>query len=130
MSVNWKYWPIERLRELPAASADETVECDELILLPTEDRHDSGFLFMEVVAVRDNMPVCRRGYADLIDLGGIGGGNSRGLVYKAVNQDPEWRIDCLPGSGLMRIWCDYRLILPPTACSIFEVFYGERRKAK
>ena len=53
---------------------DTPVECDSLIILPTQHKHSSGWLCMDFVAVKGNTPICRiSGCSDVLHLDGIDG---------------------------------------------------------
>lgn len=95
---------------------------DSVIILPTKRTHDSGYRCMDFVAVKDNTPICRlSGCSDVLHIDGIGGyccrnGGNTPKMPKA------WSIDCLPKSGLLRLWCsDYKLTAG-LALSSFELF--------
>jgi len=109
----------------------EIKDIDNIIILPSnidEKLHDSGFILLDFVACRDNKPVCRcSGCSDVIHLNGIGG---YGFWYddKIPTTTPviSWNIDCLPGSGLLRLWCNYKLRIG-FALSSFEIFIDKKR---
>ena len=126
-------WKRAEFEELPYREKwDEPVYCAALIILPMKQKHDSGFRVMDAVAVGDDGPICRvAGGSDVIHIDGIGGygewepenGIPRSIAPKA------WSIDCLPASGLLRIWPSnhgYRIKIS-AALSSLEI-YGVKIK--
>lgn len=107
---DYNNWPRKRFEELPARSWNEDIgEFDSLIILPMRQRHDSGYRCMDFVAVKDNEPFCRlSGCSDVIHIDGIGGYGHNWLdTYSGVPHlvpPSGWNIDCLPVSGLLRMW--------------------------
>ncbi len=88
--------------------------------------HDSGFRLMNFVAVLKDKPFIKlSGCSDVIHINGIGGlGENWVQKYGSVPNLIEpisWSIDCLPKSGLLRIFAD-RKITVGDALSSFEVF--------
>lgn len=89
--------------------------------------HDSGYRLLDFVAVKDNKPLCRlSGCSDVIHFNGIGGYGYNWLEkFKKIPDkvDPiEWDIDCLPKSGLLRIFSRGHQIKVGSALSSFEIF--------
>lgn len=83
---------------------EETI-CRSVVILPDRRRHDSGFRCMSFVPIGDEGPICRvESCSDVVHVGGIA--DFRGVPG-------AWSIDCLPVSGLFRIW--------PTATSTMVV---------
>lgn len=117
-------WAIEEFKELPLRKWRENIgEIDRLIILPTEEMHDSGFRCMDFVAVQKNIPTFRlSGCSDVLHLGGIGGINNKLDNIKREVPRVAWSIDCLPISGLLSVFCDKTLIAGD-ALSSFELFY-------
>lgn len=77
----------------------EKIKMNSLVILPglSKDIHDSGFRNMDFVAInRNGEPICRlSGGSDVIHMGGIS-------IY---GENAEaWTIDCLPKSGLLRLF--------------------------
>ena len=88
--------------------------------------HDSGYRCMDFIAIKDNVAFCRlSGCSDVIHLDGIGGYGKD--WYKKYEKVPSrvpvhsWNIDCLPTSGLLRIWCRGKLEAG-AALSSFDIF--------
>ena len=100
--------------------------CDSIILLPQRTLHDSGYRHLDFVAVRDNEPVCKlSGRSDVIHLDGIGGFGynwSKGGHVPDIISVSGWNMDCLPKSGLLRLFCNNKHILCGAALSSFEVY--------
>ena len=86
-----------------------------LVILPLRTMHDSGYRCMDFVAVNVNdEPICRlSGCSDIIHIDGIGGYGYRWIRKGGVPEmiPPKgWSIDCLPKSGLLRIFANNGLI--------------------
>lgn len=106
--------------------------CDSMVILPLRTKHDSGFRCMDFVACIKNEAICRlSGCSDVIHIGGIGGfGHDWLNKYKTVPRmipPAGWSIDCLPKSGLLRLFCDKDLICGGSLSS-FEVYSREKTK--
>jgi len=96
--------------------------------------HDSGYRCMEFVACKGDEPICRlSGCSDVIYFDGIGGygykwatkaGGVPDMVLRA-----GWCIDCLPQSGLLRIFSDDSL-RAGAALSTFEIYYIKKEDDK
>lgn len=97
-----------------------------LVIIPTKHIHDSGFICMDFVGIRDEKPVCRlSGCSDVIHVDGIGGYGyrwaSRGKGVPLEIPISGWSIDCLPRSRYMRMFCN-NYILVGEALSSFEIY--------
>lgn len=108
---------------------DEPVEFDSMIILPgrIKDMHDSGYRCMDFVAVKDNEPVCLlSGCSDVIHIDGIGGFGYKWLSRYGKCPDKvepvAWSIDCLPKSGLLRLFTGSGKMRCDAALSSFEVY--------
>ena len=93
--------------------------------------HDSGYQLIDFVACRGNTAICKlSGCSDVLHLDGIGGYGKDWL--KKYGSVPDmikpvgWCIDCLPNSGLLRLFTHDKLTVG-IALSSFEV-YSERRE--
>ena len=108
--------------ELKHRDWDEDVICDSIIILPgrSRDLHDSGYRCMDFVAVKNDEPICLlAGGSDVIHIDGIGGADLR----KGSFGDGAWSIDCLPKSGLLRLWpTKTGCVRAGSALSSFEIF--------
>lgn len=79
---------------------DSKIECSSLVILPTKKMHDSGYRCMDFVAVdKHDYPICRcSGCSDVLRLY-----NSIHYQYPTLE---KLAIDCLPKSGLLRVFAD------------------------
>ena len=105
----------------------DSVTFDCLIILPGRAKHDSGYRIMDFVAVRSGKAVCRlSGCSDVVHIDGIGGYGKNWLEkYGTVPKllpIRSWNIDCLPKSGLLRLWCSECELEAGAALSSFEVY--------
>jgi hypothetical protein len=89
--------------------------------------HDSGYRCMDFVAVKNNEAICLlSGGSDVIHLDGIGGYGYN--WYEKYGSVPNlvipsgWNMDCLPKSGLLRLFATRDIIVCGAALSSFEVF--------
>jgi hypothetical protein len=109
----------------PRKNWHDPVEFDALIILPTRHMHDSGFRCLDFVAVKSDKPVCRlSGCSDVLHINGIGGYGDRLAKFGSVPREMpilSWNMDCLPKSGLLRLWCDGHVLIDRGALSSFEV---------
>lgn len=118
---------------LPTKEWNKEVECTSLIILPgkAKDMHESGFRCMDFVAVKGDEAICLlSGCSDVLHIDGIGGyGNNwlgkYGTVPRAVPPS-GWSIDCLPKSGLLRIWPTSQRILCGISLSSYEIYALEK----
>jgi len=90
-----------------------------------EGMHDSGYALLDFIAVEDSKPLCKlSGCSDVLHINGIGGyGRWSGSIPHTIKPIP-WSIDCLPKSGLLRLFCG-RTIICGSALSSFEIFIKE-----
>ncbi len=109
-------------------SWDEEVVCTSIVILPgrSRDMHDSGYRCMDFVAVDGNKPICRlSGCSDVIHIDGIGGYGLGGICknFGKSRDNSAWSIDCLPKSGLLRLWPTAKpFVKPGCALSSFDLF--------
>lgn len=116
----------EEFAALPILGWKENVNgFNSLVIIPTDQIHDSGFKCMEFVACRFNTPICRiSGCSDVMHINGIGGFGLGGIRYwdKIPHNKPiDWSIDCLRTSGYLRLFTSGYL-QTGTALSSFEIF--------
>jgi len=90
--------------------------------------HDSGYACMDYVAVINGEAICRiSGCSDVLHIEGIGGFGHRWLdkspsVPRLVPVS-GWQFDCLPKSGLLRLWPSSRKhIIYGCSLSSFEIY--------
>jgi hypothetical protein len=107
-------------KELPLRKWDEDIgEFDQLIILPTRKKHDSGYAVMDFVAVRDQEPICRlSGCSDVLHIDGIWTDRPRS----------GWSIDCLLPSRLLRLFRHRSKLTAGLALSSFEIFATTEEK--
>ena len=99
---------------------------DCLVILPSRGIHDSGYRLLDFVACNNNHPICRMsGRSDVIHFNGIGGFGYK--WFEKYGTCPEtiepiaWNIDCLPKSGLLRIFT-YDKLVAGASLSSFEIY--------
>ena len=104
-------------------------EFKSLVILPTGEMHDSGYMMMDFIAVdANNEPIMRiSGCSDVLHINGIGGwGNWRsGMSFPKYIEPTEWSLDCLP-CGLLRLFTR-KFMTCGTAVSDFEVYTEVKR---
>lgn len=125
---NYKKMTRKEFERLPRRQWNKDIgEFDCLIILPIEDGiHESGYRLMDFVACKGNKPICRlSGCSDVIHINGIGGYGLNWLAKSGAVPNRispiAWAIDCLPISGLLRLWCDSTLTCGQ-ALSSFEIW--------
>lgn len=97
------------------------------IIVPTGEKHDSGYGCMKFVLTRgENVVGCVGGYSDVVHLNGIGGYGMdwRSALSTGVVPITDWNIDLLPKSKCVRVFSNRGMTLPKDAWvgSDFEVF--------
>jgi hypothetical protein len=114
---------------LPQRKWDEEVVFNSLIILPgrAKDMHDSGYRCMDFVAVNEDGPQCRlSGCSDVIHIDGIAGFGDNWLEKyggcPTMVPPTAWSIDCLPKSGLLRMWPSSGKMKCGPALSSFEIY--------
>ncbi len=106
----------EDFDEVPIANWDEKFKFDNVVIIPMNKLHDSGFRIMDFVLCKDEKPICRfSAGSDVLHLDGIAGLGQDAVKPKA------WRIDCLPKSGYLRILSRYPME-NGRGLSDFEIF--------
>ncbi len=123
-------WTKVELEALPLAGWEADIgEFNSLVILPTDRMHDSGYGAMDFVAVKEGVPFAKlSGVSDVIHLDGIGGYGwswlkAFGGLPTLYNRNTPWMIDCLPKSGLLRIFTgDWKGLRAGHRLSSFELF--------
>lgn len=95
---------LKELKEIPAFGWDE--EFNSLIIVPSEEIHDSGYRCMRAVLVRDNKIVgAIGGWSDVINPNGIGNRGDYSARSENLNYVPSigLSIDCLKESKCIRL---------------------------
>ena len=104
---------------------EPTDEFNGVVIIPTNELHDSGFGCMKF-ALTNGVEVvgCVGGGSDVIHLNGIGGyGNKdydKALKTNMVKRI-DWSIDCL-SNGLIRLFCSYKLDIDKMILSDFDLY--------
>jgi len=122
---HWSRWKRKQFLTLPSREYWNSKELpfDSLVLLPTKRKHNSGYMMMDIVGIRDNQPVLLlSGCSDVIHLDGTGGRESLELRSKNIC------IDMLYPSGLLRIFSYNYQITASAALSSFEIFFVNKYK--
>lgn len=106
----------------------ENSECkkafNEIIIVPTGKKHDSGFECMKFVLCHNREIVgVTGGCSDVIHLNGIGGyGKSFEEALKTRKTDVvDWKIDCLPKSHCLRLFSSKNLKIKGFVISDFDI---------
>lgn len=135
---HYNEWTRKEFEALPTPTSydnKEVGEVDSLIILPEKYYHDSGYRCMSFITIQNGKPTYKiSGCSDVIHFGGIGGFN---LPFGKVDckttekrlkekKAPvvDWHIDCLPKSGLLRIFCN-KMMYIGASLSSFEIFFKE-----
>lgn len=125
-------WTRKEFESLPTPKSytnEEIGEVDSLVILPEKHNHDSGWRCMSFVTIQNGVPTYRiSGCSDVIHLGGIGGHNikSTDRIKSQTVPNADWHIDCLPVSGLLRIFSGKYKLYVGASLSDFELFYKEK----
>lgn len=113
----WWYWIRTKIAKVFSITKPEIWDIYGL--------HDSGYRCMNFIACKDDKPLCKlSGCSDVLHFDGIGG---YGYQWTKKGGVPEkvipagWTIDCLPESGLLRIFCS-GYIRAGNALSSFEIY--------
>ena len=101
----------------------------DLIIVPTDELHDSGYRCMRFVLVnRGNIVGVVGGGSDVVHIDGIGGYGINGNAWSILEKDPklgivDWSIDCLPVSGCLRLFSSKECVIRDGyICSDFVFF--------
>lgn len=111
---------------------EPTGEFNGIIIIPTNEMHESGYMCMKF-ALMDHWEVvgCVGGGSDVIHLNGIGGygkyENFKEALKTGLTKRVDWSIDCLP-NGLIRLFCSKKLELDEIICSDFNVYVKSERE--
>ena len=104
-----------------------TDEFNGVVIIPTDEMHDSGFRCMKFALMNHSEVVgCVGGGSDVIHLNGIGGYGQYDIEYKKaiitnMVKRIDWSIDCLP-NGLVRLFCSGKLKIDDFICSDFNLY--------
>lgn len=118
----------EEFLALPHAKWDESVEGSGLVIIPTKEKHDSGYLCMYYCVTRGHHPyILVGGGSDIIDFENYwhllkDNNNSPFTTLDVTNNIPfSWKIDCLPYSGLLHVFSDYYNIVTGASLSSMTI---------
>lgn len=131
LSMNIMKMKKKDFESLPHRRWNEDIgKFDSLIIVPQRRKHESGYMCMDFIAVKDGEPICwLAGYSDVIYIDGIGGyGKWDGeRVIPSLVLPKSWSIDCLP-CGYLRLFVSTNnsTLTCGNAVSSFEV-WAERR---
>lgn len=106
---------------------EPTDEFNGVVIIPTNELHDSGFGCMKFALTNgDEVVGCVGGGSDVIHLNGIGGyGKNYQDFDKALKTNMvkriDWSIDCL-SNGLIRLLCSYKLDIDEMILSDFNLY--------
>jgi len=116
--------PVEWFRALPEREekwGGGTTRIHAFVILPARDdepHHDSGYRNMGFVGlVNGRAPFRFGGGTDNISFDGIGGGRGD---FNSKGEGANWQIECLPGSGLLAVWCREEIEIDNHVLSTFE----------
>jgi Zn ribbon nucleic-acid-binding protein len=101
-------------------------EFNGVVIIPTNELHDSGFGCMKFALTNhDEVVGCVGGGSDVMHLNGIGGYGKPGEDFEALTTNMirrvDWSIDCLP-NGLIRLFCSYKLDIDEFIVSDFNLY--------
>lgn len=131
-------WTRKEFEALPTPNSytnQDIGEVDSLVILPERHYHDSGYRCMSFVTIQNGIPTYKiSGCSDVIHLGGIGGYNNgvttRTEFLNRLNSslvpNADWHIDCLPVSGLLRIFSGKYKLYVGASLSSFELYFKEK----
>ena len=80
-----------------------------IVIVPTDELHDSGFLCMKFILVnRGEIVGVVSGWSDVMHIDGIGGYGKvpAASIRTQLTKRVGWSVDCLPGSGCLRLFSD------------------------
>lgn len=107
---------------------EPTETFNQIVVVPTNHKHESGWGCMKFVLLKsDSVVGVVGGHSDIIHFNGIGGfgeyPDDFNLSLKTHKTDVfAWKIDCLPKSKCLRIWCSghKNFKIEGLVCSDFE----------
>ena len=98
---------------------------NSVVIVPTDEVHDSGYMCMKFVLMNKNevVGVCG-GYSDVVHINGFGGTGIWNGSLPHLVEPVGWAIDCLP-CGLIRLFCERKLKTEEWIGSDFLVYATE-----
>jgi hypothetical protein len=101
-----------------------TDDFNGVIIIPTNELHDSGFGCMKFALTNgDEVVGCVGGVSDVMHRNGIGwyGKYFDKAIKTNMVKRIDWSIDCLP-NGLIRLFCSYALDIDEFIMSDFSLY--------
>jgi hypothetical protein len=104
-----------------------TDEFNGVVIIPTNELHESGFGCMKFALINNSEVVgCVGGGSDVINLNGIGGYGKYNKHFDEalktnMTKRVDWSIDCL-SNGLIRLFCSHKLDIDEFICSDFNLY--------
>lgn len=97
-------------------------DINSIVIIPTKEKHDSGFMCMDFVAVDDNFKPMYRlsGCSDVLHIDCLSEIRNYLDGISNMSYPKQWKIDCLP-CGYLRLFCNYRLKSDYCAVSIYNI---------
>ena len=78
---------------------------NEIVIVPTRKKHDSGYLCMKfILAYHGEIVGVVSGWSDVVHINGIGGYGEKWFGLRQTMPRVDWEIDCLPKSGCLRLF--------------------------
>lgn len=110
------------------------IEFTQLVVIPSGELHDSGYMIMDFCLVKDGDPIGMvHGGCDVVDLDGSGGVAFRCILERGFDptKQPPWRLDCLP-CGYISLWAQCGTLRIRSAWSLsastLEILADPRKK--
>ena len=128
MDENKSLFEYTREEFLAIENFNPKVPFRDVIIVPADTVHDSGFLCMKFVFVLHGEIVgAASGWSDVLHINGIGGYGKYGKEWhRAFSEQTvkrvSWKIDCLPKSRCIRLMCDFDLEPDSMAVSDYCIF--------
>ena len=121
------------LEELQAMTEEEYPRKDDavfdsVVIVPTEDIHDSDFRCMKFILIKDSavVGVCG-GNSDVIHINGIGGYGQWYSHVPALTKPVGWSLDCLP-CGVLRLFGHRNMTTDVLITSDFSVYATDPKR--
>ena len=101
----------------------EKVKFTGIVIVPTDEIHDSGYRCMKFI-LTDHMEIVGAvsGWSDVIHLNGIGGYGKEIFRMDGLAKRIDWRIDCLAKSGCIRLFTKVQLVTEDFIGSDFIIY--------
>lgn len=117
---------LQELQELSNIPVAHIAPFNSITIVPMKELHESGFKCMKFILQNNNEIVgIVSGWSDVLHINGIGGYglNYRDTIRTQMVKRVGWHMDCLPGSGCVRLMADCECVLKDTWIgSDFEFF--------